>query len=141
MFDRGSSWDGQHDRRSPQEPSQRYLRWAGTVCLGDLVEHFTGNFAGSQGVPGNEGNSITLTIVHHVVPFAICKAIAVLHRDDWNNSACSLDVLLGDVGQRDQANLAFLSQLSQSFYRRLKRYGRIRNMQLIDVDAVQAQSF
>jgi len=50
---------------------------------------------------------------HHVVPFSVRKAITVLHRNDRDNSACSFDVLLGDVGQRDQANLAFVPQLSQ----------------------------
>ena len=98
-----------------QEPGQRYLRWARTVCLGDLVEHFAGNFTGSQWEPGNKGNSVAFTIVHYVVPFAVRKAIAVLHGDDWNYSSCPLDVLLRDVGQRNQANLALVSQLSQSF--------------------------
>ena len=50
-------------------------------------------------------------------------------------------MLLRDVGQRDQANLAFVSQLSQSFHRRLKRDNGVRDMQLINVDAVEAQSF
>jgi len=49
-------------------------------------------------------------------------------------------VLLRDVGQRYQANLAFLSQLSQRLHRDIKRDDGIRNMQLIDVDAVQTQS-
>ncbi len=110
------------------------------MCLGDSVKHFPGNFACSQREPGNKGNSIALAIIHHVVPFAIRKAIAVLHGNDWDNFARSLDVLLRDVGQRDQANLAFVSQLSQSFHRCLERDDGIRNVQLIDVDAVQAQS-
>src|SRR5205807_8552556 len=93
-----------------------------------------------NGNQGNEGNLIALTIIHHVVPFAVRKAIAVLHRDDRDNSARSLDVLLRDVGQRDQANLAFVSQLRQGFHRDFKRDDRVRNMQLIYVDTVQAQS-
>ena len=137
MFDRGSPWDGQHHGRSPQEPSQRYLCGARTVCVGNLVQHAASNFARSQWEPGNKSNSIALTIIHHVVPFAVSKAIAVLHGHDGDNSARSLDVLLRNVRQRDQANLAFVSQLSQSFHRCLKRDNGVRNMQLIDVDAVQ----
>src|SRR6266849_5158660 len=124
-----------------QEPGQRYLCGARVMCLRDSVQHVARNFACPQWEPWNESNSIALTIVHYVVPFAVRKAIAVLHRDDWNNSTCSVDVFLRDVGQRDQANLAFVSQLSQSFHRRLERDDGIRNMQLIDVDAIQAQSF
>src|SRR5882762_1128035 len=140
MLDRGSPWDGQHHGRSPQEPSQRYLCGARMMCLCDSVQHFAGNFACPQWKPGNKGNSIALTIIHQVIPFAVRKAVAVLHGDDRDYSACSLDVLLRDVGQRDQANLAFVSQLSQSFHRRLKRDHGVRNMQLINVDAVEAQS-
>src|SRR5712664_3639143 len=68
MFDRGSPWDGQHNGGSPQEPGQRYLRGARTVCLRDSVEHLAGNFARSQWEPGNKSNSIALTISHHVIP-------------------------------------------------------------------------
>src|SRR6266849_8299312 len=137
MFDRGSPWDGQHSGRSPQEPSQRYLCGARLMRLRDSVQHVARNFASSQWEPRDKGNSVALTIIDYVVPFAVGKAIAVLHGDDRDDFACSLDVLLCDIRQRDQANLAFVSQLSQRFHGRLKRYGGIRNMQLIDVDAIQ----
>jgi hypothetical protein len=77
--------------------------------------HLAGYFAYPQWEPGNEGNSIALTIIHDVVPFAVRKTIAVLHRNDGNNSARSLDVLLRNVRQRDQANLAFVTELRQRF--------------------------
>src|SRR6266478_381204 len=140
MFDRGSPWDGQHHGRSPQEPSQRYLCGTRTECLGNLVQHVAGNFPCPKWEPGNKGNSVALTIIHHVIPFAVRKAIAVLHGDDRDNSARSLDMLLRNVRQRDEANLAFVSQLSQGFHRCLKRDDGIRYVQLIHVDAVQAQS-
>src|SRR5690242_13998238 len=97
MFDRGSTRDGQHNGRSPQEPGQRYLRRARTVGLGDTAKHFSGNSACSQWEPRNEGNSIALTIIDYVVPFTVRKAIAVLHGHDGDDFACSLDVLLRDV--------------------------------------------
>src|SRR5690242_12436716 len=138
MFDRGSSWNGQNIGRPMQEPGERYLCVARTVCLGDSVKHLAGDFTSSQREPRYKGNSAAFTIVHHVVPFAIRKAVAVLHRDDRNDSTCSLDVLLCDVGQADQANLAFVSQLSESFHRCLKRDTMVGNMQLIKIDAVKA---
>src|SRR6266436_5242383 len=140
MFDRGSPWDGQRDRGSPQEPSQRYLFGARLMCLRDSVQHVAGNFACPQWEPRNKSNSVAFTIIHDVIPFAISKAIAILNGDDRDNSARSLDVLLCNVRQRDQANLAFVSNLSQSFHRRLERDDGIRYVQLIHVDAVQTQS-
>src|SRR5882762_4935273 len=131
MFDRGSPWDGQYHGRSPQEPSQRYLRGTRLMCLRDPVQHVADDFAYPQREPGNKGNSIALTIIHQVIPFAVRKAIAVLHGDDWHNSPCSFDMLLHDVGQRDQTNLTFVSQLRQGFHRDFKRDDRVRNMQLI----------
>src|SRR5258708_40054424 len=124
-----------------QEPGERYLCGARAMCLGDSVKHLAGDFTSSQWEPRYKSNSVAFTIIHHVVPFAIRKAVAVLHRDDRNDSTCSLDVLLCDVGQADQANLTFVWQLSQSFHRCLKRNTLDRNMQLIKVDAVQAESF
>ena len=110
------------------------------MCPCNLVQHVASNFACSQREPGNEGNCVALTIIHHVIPFAVGKAVAILHRDDGDDLAGPLDVLLRNVRQRHQANLAFVSQLSQGFHRCLKRDDGIRNVQLIHVDAVQAQS-
>ena len=63
------------------------------VCLSDSIKHFASDFTSSQWKPRNEGNSIALTIIHHIVPFAVRKAIAVLHRDERDNSARSLVML------------------------------------------------
>src|SRR5580692_7192517 len=140
MFNGGCPWDGEHDGRSPQKPSQRYLRGARTMCVRDSTKHLASNFACSEWKPGNKSNSVTLTIIHNVVPFTVGKAVAILHGDDWGNSARSLDMLLCDVGQSDQANLAFFSQSGQSFHRSVEGYGGVWNVQLVNVDAVQAQS-
>src|SRR5580693_2853378 len=140
MFDGGCTWDRQHDGRSPQKPGQRYLRGARTVCPRDSAQHLAGNFACTEWKPGDKSNSVTLTIVHNVVPFTVGKAVAILHGDDRDNSARSLDVLLRDVGQSDQANLAFVSQSGQSFHRGVEGHDGVWNVQLVNVDAVQAES-
>jgi len=108
MFDRGSPWDGQYHRRSPQEPKPALPAWDSLDVLARSGSARRRRLCLPQWEPGNKGNSIALTIIHQVIPFAVRKAIAVLHRDDRDNSARSLDVLLRDVGQRDQANLAFV---------------------------------
>src|ERR1700674_3668378 len=141
MLDRGCPRNGQHDGRSSQEPGQCYLGGTRTVRLRDSVKHFPGNLAGSQWEPGDKGNSIALTITHYVVPFAVGKAIAILHRDDGDNFARSLDVLLRYVGQRYQANLSFISHLGKSFHRRVEGHDGVWDVQLVNVDPVQSQSF
>src|ERR1700686_2569929 len=140
MFDRRCPGNGQHDGRSSQEPGQRYLDRPRTVRLRDSVKNFPGNLASSEWEPRDKSNSITLTIIHHVVPFAVGKAIAILHRGDGDNFARSLDMLLRDVGQRYQANLSFISQLGKSFYRRVEGHDGVWDVQLVNFDAVQAQS-
>src|SRR5258708_16454855 len=82
MFDGGSPGDGQHDGGAAEEPGYRYLHGAGVVSLRDFVEYVAGDFACSQREPGNEDDSIAVAIIHHVVPFAVGKAIAVLHAND-----------------------------------------------------------
>ena len=84
--------------------------------------------------------SVALTIVHHVIPFTIGKAVAVLDGDNRNNFASTLDMFAGNVRQSDQPNLSFVSQFGQRFNRSLKRHDRIGCVQLINIDAVQSQS-
>src|SRR5438105_2440229 len=100
------------------------------------VKHFPGNPACCKREPGDKSDPVTLTIIHHVVPFTVGEAISVLHRHDRDNLARSLDVLLRDVGQCDQANLSLVSQLRESFHRRLERHRWIWSVKLIDIDAI-----
>ncbi len=65
--------------------------------LSDLVERLSGDFPCSQRKPGNESNSMSLTIVHDMVPFTIGKPVAVLNGDDGNNLTCALDMFPGNV--------------------------------------------
>src|SRR5258708_10538467 len=106
MFDGGSPGDGQHDGGAAEEPGYRYLHGAGVVSLRDFVEYVAGDFACSQREPGNEDDSIAVAIIHHVVPFAVGKAIAVLHANDTGDSAAPHDVLQPDVRPPDPATLA-----------------------------------
>src|ERR1700757_1996868 len=99
MFNRRCSWNGQHDRRPLQQPGQRNLSGARTVRFRNAVQYFPRNLAGSEWEPGNKSDSVVLTIILHVIPFAVSKTVAVLHRDDRNDFASSLDVLLCDIGQ------------------------------------------
>src|SRR5712675_3448155 len=140
MFDGRSSGDRQHLGRSPQQPRYRYLHGCGLMRTRNSLQHVARNSTRPQREPGNKSNSVALAVIHHVVPLTVGEAVAILHRNDGDDFARSLNVLLRDVGQPNQANLAFVSQLRQRFHGGLKRDDRIRSVELIDLDTVQAQS-
>src|ERR1700730_2480134 len=106
----------------------------------DLVKNLTGYPACSQREPRDEYDSVTLTIIHNVVPLAVREAVTVLHGNDRNYFASPFDMFLRDVRQSDVTNLSLLSQLRQRLNREIKGHDRIRNMQLEQVDALQSQS-
>src|SRR5438477_12806586 len=135
MFDRGSPWDGQHDRRSPQQPRECDLCGARIVSFCNPVQNFSRNFTGSEWEPGNEGDPVSLAIFDHVVPFTVCKAVAVLDGDDRSDFASALDVLLCDVGQSDQANLALVAELSLGFNRNIESHDRLGDAMLVNIDS------
>jgi len=85
---------------------------------------------------GIKGNSVALTINPPRNPFAVSKAIAVLHGHDGDNSARSLDVLR-DV-ENATRRIFPRSQLSPSFHE-ASNGTTGPNCSLIHVDAVQAQ--
>src|SRR5262245_7780043 len=109
--------------------------------LGNFVQHIARDLARSQRKPRDEYNSVLFAIIHHIVPFAIGETVSVLNGGNRNNLERTLDVLSSNVRQSHQPDLPLVSQLGQSFNRSVKRYDRIRSMQLINIDAVQPQSF
>ena len=70
-----------------------------TVRPDDTVEHAARlrKFSRCHREPRDERNFILLTIVHHVIPFAVRETVTILHRDDWHNLARPLNVFAGDV--------------------------------------------
>src|SRR3982074_3403774 len=98
MPDRRSSRDWQHLGRSPQEPRYCYLHRCGLVRTRNSLKQVAGNSTRPQREPGNKSNSVALAVIHHVVPFAVGEAVAILYRNDGDDLARSLDMLLRDVG-------------------------------------------
>ena len=109
------------------------------VCSRDLIECLPGNPACPQWKPRDEGDSILLAMIHHIIPLTIGEAITVLHRNNGDDPARPLDVLLSDVRQSDKPNLSFALELRQGSHRILERYDWIRMMQLIDVNTFHSQ--
>ena len=71
--------------------------------------------------PRNEGDAVLLAVVEEVIPLAVSKAIAVLHRDDRDDFAGALEVFEGHVGERDVADLALLRAVLRGFPSRRRR--------------------
>jgi hypothetical protein len=67
------------------------------MCFRDPVENLAGHLACPEREPWNEGYSISLTVIDHIIPFTVSETVTVLHRDDGNNLACSLNVFPRDV--------------------------------------------
>src|SRR5881296_4513475 len=109
--------------------------------LGNFVQHIARDFARSERKPRDEYNSVLFAIIHHIVPFAVGETVSVLNGGNGNDFARTLDVLSTNVRQSRQADLPLVSQFGESFNRSVKRYDRIRSVQLINVYAVQPQSF
>src|SRR5215475_2788832 len=139
MFHRSSSWNRQHDGRPLQQPRQRHLHGCALMCLCYALKNFTRHLPRSQWKPRNEGDAILLTVVDHVVPFAIGETVAILHRYDRHNLSGTRNMLSRHVRQRHQLDLPLSPQLRQRFHRRLQRHPWIRSMQLVHVNTVHAQ--
>jgi len=141
MLDGGSAGDREHDGGALEEPGEGDLFWSGVVGAGDLVEDFASCAARAEREPGNEGDGVLFAVVHDVVPFAVGEAVAILHGDDGNDAAGALDVFLRDVGESDEANLAFFFEQGERADGFLERNDGIGNVELIDINAVELQAF
>ena len=56
-------------------------------------------FCSGPAEPREKGDAMLLAILDHVIPLAVGEAIAILHRDDGDDFAAALDVLVGHVGE------------------------------------------
>src|SRR5215475_14156582 len=130
MPNRGRSRNRQHDPRPLEKPRQRYLHGFGVMGLGNLQQHLSRGSTRPQWKPGNEGYLVPLTIIDHVIPLPIGKAVAVLYRNYSNNLTGALNMFLRDVGQADQMDLSLVAQLGQSLDGRLERGYRVGMVQL-----------
>src|SRR5258705_1025386 len=90
--------------------------------------------------PRKESDAVLLAIVDDEVGFAVGKAVAVLHRDDRHNPASALNVFASHVRERDMTNFALLAQPGQRFHRSLERNGIIGRVELMNIDAIEAQT-
>src|SRR6516162_5325044 len=107
MPDLRCSWNGQNDRRAPQQPDQRQLRCCDLEPLGGLCDRAagTGELARRQREPGNETYTGVPAILQDVTVSLVGDAVAVLHRYDRHHLASMLDLGHADFGKADMPNL------------------------------------
>src|SRR6266446_9670690 len=150
MLHPGSSRNRQHGARAFEEPGERHLTGLGVVSLGDLVEGAPGasQFSKRQGGPGDKADTLALTQIYHrlglgnrhLFGLAHRQIIVILHCDNRDDLLGSCQLIDRDIRESDMANLPFLPHLREFTYRVLKGNLRVRAMELIDVNALEAQT-
>src|SRR5690349_14286461 len=70
--------------------------------------------AAGDGKPRNEGDSFGFAVLEDVVVRSVGQVVAILDADDVDLAACGLQLLDGDFGQTDVADLALGLQLGES---------------------------
>ena len=134
------SGDGKGRFGASEEPGEGDLQGSGIEVVSDTVEDFVGLPILAERSPGNEGDRVLLAEVEKEVPFAVGKAVAVLHGDDGDDFEGALEVFEGDVGERHVLNLALFAEAGEAFHRRVERDSGIGNVKLVDGDAVEAEA-
>ena len=126
---------------------ERFKTHASATCIGVafslpccVLERFMRKPLLRHRGPRHKADVVLLAIVDDEVPLTIGEAVAVLHGNDRNDPACALDVLAGNIGERDMADFAGLDVPGQGFHRRIKRHCRIGHVELVNVDTLQPQA-
>src|SRR3989440_3206239 len=145
-----SSRNRQHRARAFEEPGERNLTGLGVVSPGDLVEGTPGasQFSSCQRGPGDKADTLAGAEIYHrlglgnrhMFGLAHRQIIVILHSDNRYDLLGSCQLIDRDVRQSDMANLPFLPHLREFTYRVLKWNLGVRAMELIDVNAIEAQT-
>src|SRR5579871_5974573 len=137
------AWNGHYCWRALEQPGQRNLRGPGLMPLGNLVQWATwaGKFAGCQRKPGNKGQPFAPADVYQVFRGAVSQVVLILHRDNGDDLPRPRQLLCCNIGEANMANLAGDLQLCQCPKGILERYFGVGSVELIEINALQAQPF
>src|SRR5215203_2953833 len=130
----------QHGRRVLQQPGEGDLEDRGAVAFGDTIEDWVLEGSGREREPGNKGQTFAFTVCDLVLPLPIRHIVEVLHRDDWQHFASSLDLGYGDFRESNMPNEPFTLKLSHRLQLLLFGHLRIDPMELPQFDPLQAKS-
>jgi hypothetical protein len=141
VSDRRRSGDGQHHRRAREEPGKRDLRRRGAEPRGDPPELARAQErARSERKPGDERDAGLLAGGEDAVRRAVLQVVLVLHRHDGRDAARLLELAQVDVGHAEMTDLAGALQIGQRADRVGVRHLGIGRMQLVQIDALDAQA-
>src|ERR1700712_4798664 len=110
MGHRRCSRDGEHHPAAMEGPGQRELRDGRAVALRDFVELSAGlrELAGRDGEPGDEGDVVLLAIFEHIFVLPLAYVVLVLHANDVDDLAYSLDLVRLHFAETYVADFALL---------------------------------
>src|SRR5260370_10534960 len=150
MLHLGSSGDRQHRARAHEEPGERNLVGPGIVALCDLVKKSAGvgKLSRFKREPGYKADTLARTNVNHlfglldrhILGLAIRQIIMVLDGDNWHDLLRLRKLLDRDIREPNVANLTLSPHLCEFTYRDFKRDLRVRPVELVDIDALEAEA-
>src|SRR5262249_24076681 len=113
---RARAGNRQRDRRSMEEPGESNLGRCCTTRGRDLCQRsrWPRERPQAERTPGDEGESFALTGREHIVRVTVGQAIAVLHRDNADDSPRARELREADVRDADVADLALGLELGKS---------------------------
>jgi hypothetical protein len=113
MSYRRGARDRQHDGATVQQPCDRHLRDGGAVAFCDRVQLSAGSSqaSGCHREPWDEGQSVFFAIFQHVLVLPVTQVVQVLHADDVDHLAGSVNLSGLYLAEANMADLALLLQL------------------------------
>ena len=124
-----------------QQPGQRHLGPSRPEPACDVVEPVAPapRRDGGDRKPGNERDAALLAIVDNVLGGAVDDVVPVLHAHDRRDLHGFGELVDGDLGEADVADLPLVLEPPQRADLVGQRHGRVDAVQLVQVDALQPQ--
>ena len=147
--DAAGTGDGEDDGAAMEEPCQRELTNGRIVpcrevrdgmvrfAAGGSVLRDAGSGAAAHGVPGEEGDGVLLAEVDGGFGGSVGEVVAVLDADDGDDLLGGFDLLPGDFGETDVADLALLLGVAEGSKGVFEGDRGIDAVELVEVDAFE----
>src|SRR6516162_5273795 len=128
--------DRQHDGATVQQPCDRHLRDRGAMALRDCVQlsASSSQASGCHREPWYEGQLVFFAILQHILMLPVTQVVQVLHADDLDHFAGSVNLGWLYLTETNMADLALLLQLGDYAQRFFNGHLGINAVQLPEAD-------